>query len=187
MEHPVSAPKTLVCLVGFMGAGKTTVGRELAALLGWRFLDLDEVVEARERAAVAEIFSRSGQAAFRNAETEALKDVLQQAQQGPLVLALGGGAFVQSENAALLEHAVADSIFLRAGVEELWERCQRAGDLSARPLLQNVENFRRLYEQRLPRYQKATHVVDTAGKAPRQVAEQIIASLRLSPDGHARS
>jgi|1185.fasta_scaffold582564_1 shikimate kinase len=169
----------LVCLVGFMGAGKTTVGKELAGLLKWKFLDLDDVVEARERAAVAEIFSRAGQAAFRNAETEALHDVLEQSKQAPLVLALGGGAFSQMENAAMLKDAGARTVFLQAQPQELWQRCQAGGQLRSRPLLQDVESFTRLYQQRLPQYQRAEADVVTGGKSPQQVATEIKTSLGL--------
>jgi shikimate kinase len=171
--------RKLVCLVGFMGAGKTTAGRALADLLHWDYLDLDEVVEARERAAVAEIFSRAGQAAFRNAETEALKEVLKLAEKSPLVLALGGGAFSQPENAALLREISAQTVFLEAPAKALFERCQTGGQLRSRPLLQDLESFRRLYEQRLPQYQRASHKVGTEGKSPVETATEIARVLGL--------
>src|ERR1700753_3284953 len=88
-----------VVLIGFMGAGKTTVGRALASALHCRFYDLDEVVEQREQKQVAEIFAASGEAAFRRAESSALRALLQYHNaESDLVIALGGGAFIQKEN-----------------------------------------------------------------------------------------
>ena len=90
-----------VVLIGFMGAGKTTVGRELARRLRWHFLDLDDVIEQREQKSVAEIFASSGEAAFRQAESAALAALLQDRESSSdLVLALGGGAFVRSRRTA---------------------------------------------------------------------------------------
>src|ERR1051326_3373260 len=93
-----------IVLIGFMGAGKTTVGRVLAQWLRWPFFDLDDVIEQRERRTVAEIFANAGEAAFRRAEHAALRALLQEnATAGDLILALGGGAFVQPHNRTLLE------------------------------------------------------------------------------------
>src|SRR5438045_8658642 len=91
-----------VALVGFMGAGKTTVGRELARRLRWEFIDLDDVIVAAEGRSVGAIFRDSGEPAFRRAEAAALREVLRAPASGGLVLALGGGAYVQPRNAALL-------------------------------------------------------------------------------------
>src|SRR5580704_15953157 len=98
-----------VVLIGFMGAGKTTVGRALASRLHWDFCDLDEVIEQREDQSVAQIFAARGEAGFRRIEAATLRDLLQdkpvqdkpvqdKPAAGDLVLALGGGAFVQAEN-----------------------------------------------------------------------------------------
>ena len=182
MHRPSPKPGRVVCLVGFMGAGKTTVGGLLAVRLKCRFVDLDREVEARERAAVAEIFSRTGQAAFRNAENEALREVLALAlkEKKPLVLALGGGAFVQPDNAARLEESQAITIFLSAPAEELWQRCQQAEDAGVRPLLKDFAGFQRLYDQRLPYYRKCQWTVETGGRSPEDVAAEIAARLAAS-------
>ena len=114
-----------VVLIGFMGAGKTTVGRALAKKLRWNFLDLDDVIEQRERKSVAEIFASSGEPAFRRMESAALAALLQDRQAGSdLVLALGGGAFVQQQNRDALNSAGAITVLLEAPVEELRRRCQ---------------------------------------------------------------
>src|SRR5437899_13103159 len=90
----------LVCLIGFMGAGKTSIGRALVQRLGWRFLDLDDLVESREGRSIAEIFARSGESGFRSAETMTLKELLtaKSLTGSSMVLALGGGGMNQPEN-----------------------------------------------------------------------------------------
>lgn len=162
-----------------MGAGKTTVGGLLAEKLHCRFVDLDREVEARERAAVADIFSRSGQAAFRNAENEALRELLRGAREkkGPFVLAVGGGAFVQPDNAALLEESQAITVFLHAPAAELWQRCLVTQEAGVRPLLKDFAGFQNLLNQRLPYYRKSQWTVETGGRAAQDVAGEIAARL----------
>src|SRR5881227_2738475 len=87
-------------LVGFMGAGKTSVGRALGERLNWIFEDLDDRIERRERRTIAQIFRESGESAFRRAEHSALQEVLEGIQNQARIVALGGGAYVQSNNAA---------------------------------------------------------------------------------------
>ena len=95
-----------VILIGFMGAGKSTVGRALAEQLGWTFEDLDERIERREQRKVPEIFRESGEAEFRRAEHAALRELLPELRSGAeRIVALGGGAFVEKRNARLLEAA----------------------------------------------------------------------------------
>jgi len=154
------APKG-VCLVGFMGAGKTGVGRLLAQHLGWKFTDLDDVVQAREQRTVAEIFRDAGEITFRQAEKAALREVLTQLVSGPIVIAVGGGAFVQPENAAALRHAGIPVVFLDAPLEELRRRC--ADDGAGRPLFRDQNQFRQLYEARRESYMEADLRVETSG------------------------
>src|SRR5262249_859296 len=109
-----------IVLIGFMGAGKTTVGRALARRLRCRFQDLDDLIERPEGQSVARIFASAGEAEFRRAENAALGDLLQgNASQSDLVLALGGGAFAQAQNRVLLEQAGAITVLLEAPLEEL--------------------------------------------------------------------
>jgi shikimate kinase len=166
-----------VVLIGFMGAGKTTVGRALARRLRWDFCDLDEMIEQREDQSIAQIFATRGEAGFRRIEAATLRDLLQEKPvqekpaSGDLVLALGGGAFVQAENRAALEQAGAITVLLEAPVEELRRRCQ--GESKARPLAQQEAGFAELFAARRADYERAQLRVQTLNKAVEQVAAEI--------------
>lgn len=167
-----------VVLVGFMGAGKTSVGRALGRRLGWTFEDLDDRVEAREGRRIAEIFREAGEAEFRRAEHQALREALVQAETGPArVLAVGGGAFVQPENACLLDLSETPTVFLDAPVDELWRRC--VADAVDRPLRRKEDEFRRLYEARRPRYLHARLRVETGGREIERIVDELVKSLGL--------
>jgi shikimate kinase len=168
-----------VFLVGFMGAGKSSVGRALSRQLGWPFEDLDERIQAREGLSIERIFRQSGEAEFRRAEHAALRELLSELGNSPRIVALGGGAFVQEHNVALLEERRATVIFLDAPVEELFRRCQN--EELERPLRGNdLEAFRQLYEARRPHYATARLRIETAGKDIDNIAAEIIVSLGLS-------
>jgi len=174
------APARAVFLVGFMGSGKSSVGHALSRRLEWRFEDLDERIQAREGRSIAEIFRDFGEVAFRQAEHAALRELVEGLPpSSPVVVALGGGAFAQAENAALLQAARALTVFLDAPVNELWRRCQNEDEPDERPLRGDERQFRQLYEARRPRYMNALLRVDTAGKDVESIAAEIIASLRL--------
>lgn len=169
-------------LVGFMGAGKSTVGRVLAEQLGWTFEDLDDRIELREKRRVAEIFREAGEAGFRRAEHQALKELLEALRSGSeRVIALGGGAFAYESNISLIDALKIPTVFLDAGVEELWGRCQSQSERQGmeRPLLGNSEGFRALYERRRPRYLRASLRQETAGKTVERVAAEMIQALEL--------
>jgi shikimate kinase len=171
-----------VFLVGFMGAGKTSVGQSLGQRLNWAFEDLDDRIERREGRKVAEIFRDSGEDAFRRAEHHALQSVMDELENGAVkVIAVGGGAFVQENNAALLKGANVPTVFLDAGVEVLWQRCcDQASSVGAqRPLLQSREQFQKLYEMRSKHYAKASHKVRTGNRAVDAVAAEIERLLGL--------
>jgi shikimate kinase len=154
-----------------MGAGKSTVGAELARRLGWQFRDLDDVVAAREKLSVEEIFSERGEGAFREMENAASK---------PMVLALGGGAFALAANREALKRMNARIVFLSAPTAELWRRCTVLGSEKARPLLADRERFNQLCQQRLPAYQKADVTIETLGKDVAQIAAEIESTLALA-------
>ncbi|HEY4678791.1 MAG TPA: shikimate kinase [Candidatus Angelobacter sp.] len=168
-----------VVLIGFMGAGKTTVGRALAKRLRWNFLDLDDVIEQREHKDVAEIFALFGEPAFRSMESEALEALLQDQQAGSdLILALGGGAFVQKQNRDALISAGAITVLLEAPVEELRRRCQ--AERKARPLAQQDARFNELFAARRADYSLARFTVQTLDKSVEQVTAEIEQLLKTA-------
>jgi shikimate kinase len=163
-----------VFLVGFMGSGKSSVGQELARRLRWEFLDLDARIESHERRSISHIFQQDGEAGFRAAETDALRELAGSLQQNTIV-ALGGGALVQQTNRELI--ARWPSIFLDAPVDELWRRCSE--DDEVRPLRRDREQFSRLYSERLPLYRQATATVETFGKNIAAICREIEQRLSL--------
>ncbi|HEY1264907.1 MAG TPA: shikimate kinase [Terriglobales bacterium] len=171
------SPLPGVFLVGFMGAGKTSVGKALSSSLGWAFEDLDDRVEKREGRSIERIFRESGEAGFRQAEHAALKQLLAELGAPPRIVALGGGAYVQPDNAALLRQARAPTVFLDGPVEELFHRCQQ--QQLERPLRSDIDEFRRLYQARLVHYQAASLRIETGGKDIESVAREIAAALGL--------
>ena len=175
MSAADSGARTVI-LVGFMGAGKSSVGLALSRKLDWPFEDLDERIEAQERRSIEQIFQQSGEAAFRQIEHAALRSLIRDLGVSPKVVAVGGGAFVQANNAALLEEVGFPAVFLDAPVEELFRRCQE--QQLKRPLRRNLEEFRSLYEARRPGYLKAAVRIETSGKDVERVAAEVIESLR---------
>ena len=166
-----------VFLVGFMGSGKSSVGRELARQLDWDFVDLDTRIESRERQTVPEIFRERGETGFRLAETDALRDLLAESGQPNRVVA-------QERNRELLRPWL--SVFLEAPASELWQRSQSDG--IERPLRGDPSQFERLYEERLPFYREASLVIDTAGKTVASICLEIESALQLreTPEGAGR-
>lgn len=192
MNSSASSPRIkLLCLAGFMGSGKTTVGRLLAQQLGWRFVDLDERIESRAGVRISDIFQKLGEPAFRDLETEQLSRALDEASPGaPAVIALGGGTFAQPRNLEILRAALkpGDSpqegfvIWLDCEIGQLFARCVT---MDNRPLFRDEISFRKLLDERLPYYRMADFRVDGSG-SPREVVERILAlatpsgSLNLS-------
>jgi shikimate kinase len=172
------APVRVIFLVGFMGAGKTSVGRALSRKLGWRFEDLDDRIQAREGRTIPEIFQQSGEAEFRRREFAALRELLAEVESGPTIAALGGGAFVQEEVASLIEKMGNLTVFLDAPAEELWRRCAR--DAIDRPLQRVEVEFRQLYETRRPWYLRAQVRVETEGREIEHVVDAIVSGLGLN-------
>lgn len=161
-----------VVLVGPPGAGKTTIGRAVAALLGCPVHDTDELVEGTSGRTVADIFVEDGEPAFRGLERAATDEALR--EDG--VVTLGGGAPMQPEvEDALRGHLV---VFLDVGIADA---AKRVGFDGSRPLLavNPRASWVRLMRERRPTYERiATHVVDTAGRAPADIADEVAALIR---------
>ncbi len=166
----------LICLAGFMGSGKSTVGRLLARQLGWRFADLDELIESRAGLDIPTIFDRLGEPAFREMEHETLARVIGEAAERdlPTVLALGGGTFAQPAGVALIRESGCPVVWLQCPPERLLSRCAM---MTNRPLFRDEASFLQLYQQRLPFYEQADYRVD-GDSEPAAVVEHILA-LRI--------
>jgi shikimate kinase len=162
-----------VFLVGFMGSGKSSLGKELARRLRWDFIDLDSRIETREGETITELFRNRGEPGFRMAETSALRDLTESLASGTVV-ALGGGTFAQPENRELLRSL--PSVFLEAPLDELWRRC--AEHAKDRPLRKDRSEFARLYRHRLPFYRQATVTVVTTDKDPASLCDEIERKLQ---------
>ena len=149
----MKGPSKRVYLVGFMGSGKTTVGRRLAARLGVPFVDLDQAFESMTGTTIKESFERHGESWFRERESELLRGTLALPEA---VIALGGGTFVPPKNREFVEESGV-SVFLDAPFELLASRLH--GKAADRPLFRNVAEARQLYDARLSCYKMANWTV----------------------------
>jgi shikimate kinase len=167
-----------IVLVGLMGAGKTSVGRRLAQHLGLPFVDADHEIEAAAGCTIEEIFLAYGEAEFREGERRVMKRLL---EGPPIVLATGGGAFMDAGTRAQIEqHGL--SIWLRAELDVLLRRVLRRND---RPLLKQGdprEILKKLIAQRYPVYEQADIIVDSSDGPHEAVVEQIEKQLRIFLD-----
>ena len=165
-------PRSVV-LVGMMGAGKSSIGRRLAARLGIPFVDADIEIEKAAGMSIAEIFAAHGEPYFRAGETRVIARLL---DGGPQVLATGGGAFMNADNRAAI-HAKGVSVWLRATIEVLARRIKRRND---RPLLKDVdpiETLRRLIDERYPTYAQADVTVESRDVPHDAIVDEIVAGL----------
>jgi shikimate kinase len=161
-----------IFLVGFMGSGKSTVGRALAAELGWGFADLDEDIERREGMRITQIFDTRGEAEFRQAETAALRERVRLIEGGrPCVVALGGGAFLSDENFQMVENNGV-SVWLDCPFSTVERRL--AGD-GQRPLAREPEKLRELFALRRAGYERADYCVAVEGDDADATAAKILA------------
>lgn len=169
-------------LVGMMGSGKTTVGREVARRLGWRFVDLDEEIAGSSGRSIPELFADEGEAAFRRLEATCLARSLGDEEGAPAVVAAGGGVVGEAANRSLLREA-ATVVWLRAEPATL---AGRVGDGEGRPLLAGAggEEGRRqvlagVAAARAPAYAEvADVVVDVDGLSADEVADRVLEVVR---------
>ena len=169
-----------IVLVGFMAAGKSTVGRGLARALGWDFHDLDDVVEAREGRSVAAIFAESGEPAFREIEAGVAEECLRHQR---VVLATGGGWAAQPGRLQSLPEGTL-TVWLRVSPEEA---VRRAGESTNRPLLagdNRLEAAAALLRQRTSRYAAADLEVDTEGRTVEDVSAEILTRVARLTENH---
>ncbi len=170
-----------IVLTGFMGAGKTSVGRLLASALGWDFLDLDAHLEARAGATIADLFSKHGEAHFRRLESSALANALARPHT---VLALGGGTPEELTNRLLLEQTPGTAvIFLDAPFETLFDRCMLQSFASPehiRPVLASPAEAEARFRNRQPLYRRlAKLTVPTAELTPDAASARIVELLTI--------
>jgi shikimate kinase len=163
----------IITLIGFMGAGKSAVGRLLSARLGLPFVDLDEVISAVAGKSIEDIFAEEGEEGFRERESEILRGEL---DSGSKVISCGGGVVLRDENVELLREK-SRVFLLRISLERALERLSGGG---GRPLLEAgdmEERIRELMEKRAERYRSAAHAeVNADDASPEEIAEEIAAA-----------
>jgi shikimate kinase len=182
----MTAPRSIrnIVLCGFMGTGKSSVGRLVAEQLRFTFLDTDHVIEARAGKPITQIFAEEGEAAFRTMENKVVKEL---AERERTVISTGGGLVVNPENMASLKHH-ALVVCLWAAPEQIYARVKNQNH---RPLLddpQPIEKIRALLEERKPAYKQADVLLNTGIRSPREVAQQVLHQFRLArtpPAAHA--
>jgi shikimate kinase len=161
-----------IVITGFMGCGKSLVARALAQHLNVSFVDLDESITARTGRTPAQLITEDGEPAFRRIETDALREVLDDGEAG--VIALGGGAWIETANRELIEQYGCASIWLDVPFEVCWARIETAGE--DRPLGRTKTQAAALYERRRPVYQLATIHVPLLGH---EQLEDLITRINL--------
>jgi len=176
-DHKPPLPVQRIVLVGFMGAGKSTVGALLAEKVGWRFVDLDRHIEAKSGSTIARIFSELGEAAFRQMETDAICELHRHRE---IVLALGGGALeAEISRSLLFSDEGTYVVFLKASFDVLVERCERQSNPEPRPVLLQRDTLIERFRSRLWHYEQAHAIVSTEGLSAELVAAEVLARLMM--------
>jgi shikimate kinase len=174
-QKKAQAPVKRIVLTGFMGSGKSTVGPFVAARLGWRFVDADNVIEGEAGLRIADIFARNGEAAFRDMEHATIARLV---SGDGLVLALGGGAIEHSKTRELLLNSEGTLlVHLEVALETALARC--GGTESERPVLADRANLEIRYARRMPLYRTAHVSIPADSLTPDEVAETVTRAARL--------
>ena len=158
-------------LCGFMGSGKTVVGKELAKILGVKFVDTDELIEEEQGVAIKAIFATHGEDYFRDLEYEMCKKV---AEMNGVVVSTGGGAMTFKRNVDAIKEG-SKVVFLDASFDVI---CDRIGDSTTRPLFQDKEKAKKLYDERKDKYLSAADYVINGDMGARKTAMQIAEIFR---------
>jgi shikimate kinase len=164
-----------IVIVGFMGSGKTTVAKALAARLGCGMLDLDAIISVQQSMSVPELIRERGEPAFRDAETSALQVVLDRLQ--PRIIALGGGAWTLERNRDLINKHECLSVFVDAPYDLCWQRI--TDHPVSRPLALDEPSAKRLYRERHPQYELADIRVEVTDRmSAQELAAQIAEAIK---------
>ena len=174
----LTLPKTLV-MVGMMGAGKTAIGRRVAARLGLPFIDADDEIIKAAGCSIEEIFQRHGETAFRDGERRVIARLLTEPVH---VLATGGGAYIDSETRTQVRESCL-SVWLRVDKEVLWSRVKRRDD---RPLLKTeapYETLSRLVDERYSIYAAADIIVDSVDGPAEDTVDSVLSAVNVYLEG----
>ena len=162
--------KNNIVLIGMMGAGKSTIGLELAKRLNnFKLVDMDSEIEKREKMKISEIFEKYGEKYFRNYETDLIKELCQKENQ---IISTGGGVFEKEENRKILKEN-GKVFYLKASPEKLFERIKSQ---THRPLLQQgfgVEKVKTILKSREKNYEQAHFIIDTENELPYNIVKRI--------------
>ena len=173
----MSKIKNNIFLIGFMGAGKSTIAAELTKELGMQRIEMDQMIVEQQNMPISEIFDKFGEEYFRNIETDLVRELTDKKQ---MVVSCGGGTVLRDENAKLMKESGA-IVLLTATPETIYERVKNSTE---RPILNgnmNVEYISSLMDQRKDRYfAVADYVVTTDGKSAKEICAEIIEKLSLS-------
>ena len=166
----------IISLTGFMGCGKSSVGRELSKLLCCPFMDLDDVIQERDGRKITDIFAENGEAVFRQMELDALQKIT--VQEGTMILALGGGTLM-TQGCAEIVHKRTTCIYLRADIGTLINHLE--GEAEGRPMLKGESlraRIQELMDLRSATYENTAHIIiDTDGKSIEAIASEIASTI----------
>jgi shikimate kinase len=172
----MSKIKKIICIVGMMGVGKTTVGAKLANELGYYFTDSDREIEDSEGDSISSIFANKGEDYFRVKEFQIISQILQREEY--MIVSLGGGAFINRDLQEIIAER-ASSIWLKASATEILQRIKKSNN---RPLLNHKDKLKiinNLISARYPIYQKADHTFETSDISCDKLVKKIIDKLGL--------